>query len=174
MQHIKIPITDEILMNLKAGEKVLLSGWIYTARDIAHKRLVELIKTNQDLPFLLDGQVIYYSGPILNKKGSSIVDSFGPTTSKRMDEFTPTLLKNGLKVMIGKGERSPFITRAIKKHKALYLAAVGGCGAFYGKCVEKFELVAFEYLHSEAIRKFKVDKMPLFVAIDSRGESIYK
>ncbi len=160
------------IQNLKAGDTFFLSGIIYTARDQAHKRLVEAIKKGRRLPFDLKGRIIYYCGPTGTPKGK-IIGSSGPTTSCRMDEFTPLLLKAGLKGMIGKGRRSKIVRQAIKKYKAVYFLAYAGCGALLSKYIKKVTPVAYKDLGPEAILKFEVKDFPLIVGIDSRGRSIY-
>jgi len=164
MQKIYTPLTKEVLKNLKAGKQVLLSGYIYTARDQAHKRIVELISKKKRLPLDLRNQIIYYCGPTKTPKGK-VIGSCGPTTSSRMDKFTPMLLRAGLKGMIGKGNRSKEVTKVIKKHKAVYFLAPAGCGALLAKKVESVKVVAFSELGPEAIRKLKVIDFPLIVAV---------
>jgi len=160
------------MKEMKAGDKILLSGVIYTARDQAHKRLVEAIKKGKKLPFDLKDAIIYYCGPTKTPKGK-IIGACGPTTSSRMDEFTPALLKAGLKGMIGKGARSKEVIAAIKKYKAAYFLAYAGCGALVSKYIKKVTLVAYKDLGPEAISKLQVKDLPLIVGIDSHGRSIY-
>ncbi|MCL2019587.1 MAG: Fe-S-containing hydro-lyase [Oscillospiraceae bacterium] len=169
---ITMPFTAEIISCLKVGEEILLSGEIFTARDAAHKRMVEMLDANVMLPFELDGQVVYYAGPCPAPPGK-VIGSIGPTTSARMDVYTPRLIKEGLKIMIGKGERSPAVISAIREYKGLYLAAVSGAGALLSLCVKRAELIAFEDLGTEAVYKLEVHNMPLVVAVDSRGNNIY-
>ena len=157
---------------LKAGDKIFFSGTIYTARDQAHQRLAQAIKKGQRLPLDLKGAIIYYCGPTKTPKGK-VIGACGPTTSSRMDEFTPTLLKAGLKGMIGKGSRSQEVKGAIKKNKATYFLTYAGCGALLSKHVQKAKLIAYKDLGPEAIYKLEVKGFPLIVAIDSRGRSIY-
>ncbi|MCK9604639.1 MAG: FumA C-terminus/TtdB family hydratase beta subunit [Candidatus Omnitrophica bacterium] len=157
---------------LRSGDEIRLSGVIYTARDQAHKRLFEAIKKRKKLPFKLEGAIIYYCGPTAAPKGKAI-GSCGPTTSRRMDEFTPLLLKAGLKGMIGKGNRSKEVISAIKKYKAVYFLAYAGCGALISKYVKKAVPVAYRDLGPEAILKLEVKNFPLIVGIDSRGRNIY-
>ena len=157
---------------LKAGDKAIFSGTLYTARDQAHKRLVEAIKKRKKLPIDLKGAVIYYCGPTKTPKGK-IIGSCGPTTSSRMDIFTPVLLKSGLKAMIGKGTRSQEVARAIKKHKAVYFLTYAGCGALLAKYVKKNKPVAYKDLGPEAIHKLEVKDFPLIVGIDAKGRNIY-
>ena len=166
MKRINTPLTGKEILNLKAGDEVLLSGEIYTARDQAHKRLV------QKISFDIKQAVIYYCGPTKAAKGK-IIGSCGPTTSSRMDAFTPLLLKKGLKAMIGKGSRSKEVRQAIKKYKAVYFLACAGCGALISKYVKKAEPVAYPDLGPEAIYKLEVKDFPLIVGIDAKGGSIY-
>lgn len=157
---------------VRAGDEVYLSGTIYTARDAAHKRITELINNKQPLPFELKNAVIYYSGPTPERPGS-VIGSCGPTTSSRMDVFTPTLLENGLSAMIGKGPRNESVAQAIRNHKALYFCAVGGAGALAALSVKSLEIVAFEELGCESVKKLTVEKFPLICAIDSYGGNMF-
>jgi len=157
--------------NYKAGTKIELSGTIYTARDQAHKRLVELIQQKKQLPINLVNTCIYYCGPCPNSP-TQIIGSCGPTTSSRMDVYTPEMLNNGVKILIGKGKRSPEVIKSIKENKAVYLLATGGIGALIAKKVKSFKLVAFEDLGPEAIYKIEVENFPLIVGIDSNGKSL--
>lgn len=168
MKKINTPLEREEVKKLKAGEEVLLSGVIYTARDQAHKRLTQAKK----VPLNLKGQVIYYCGPTPRPK-NKIIGSCGPTTSSRMDEFTPALLKKGILAMIGKGRRSKTIVQAIKKYKAIYFLTYAGCGALLSKYIQKAAKVAYKNLGPEAIYKLEVRDFPLIVGIDTRGRSIY-
>ena len=161
------------MQNLKVGDKFFLTGTIYTARDQAHRRLFEDIKKGKKLPIDLRGQIIYYCGPTKTPKGK-IIGSCGPTTSSRMDEFTPTLLKAGLKGMIGKGSRSKEVVAAIKKYRGVYFLTYAGCGALLAKYIKKAKPVAFRDLGPEAIYKLEVKDFPLIVAIDARGNDIYR
>ena len=172
MKKINTPLAKEEIKKLKAGQQVLLSGIIYTARDQAHKRLVEAINENKKTPVDLKGQVIYYCGPAPTPKGK-VIGSSGPTTSSRMDEFTPALLKKGVLAMIGKGRRSRQVIQAIKKYKAIYFLTYAGCGALLSKYVKKNEPVAYQDLGPEAIYKLEVRDFPLIVGIDTRGNDIY-
>lgn len=156
----------------KVGDRVLLSGTVYTARDAAHKRICAMLDEGKEPPFPLRGAVVYYAGPTPTPPGMAI-GSCGPTTSARMDPYTPCLLALGLKGMIGKGDRSPEVVEAIVKNKAVYLCAVGGAGALAAKCVTSLEVVAFEDLGCESVKKLAVKDFPLIVAIDSRGESLF-
>ena len=158
---------------LKKGDRVYLSGTIYTARDAAHKKIVVLLKENKQLPFELQNSIIYYAGPTPAKNNLAI-GSIGPTTSSRMDVFTPLLLKNGLKGMIGKGGRSEAVVNSIVKEKAIYFAAVGGAGALYSGAVTECEVIAFEELGCESVKKLTVKDFPLTVAIDSFGNSLFE
>jgi len=160
------------IKNLKAGQEILFSGIVYTARDQAHKRLAQAIKEGRRLPFELKGSIIYYCGPTKTPKGK-IIGSCGPTTSTRMDEFTPILLKSGLSAMIGKGNRGQEVRKAIKKYKAVYFAAYAGCGALISKYVKKADIIAYRDLGPEAIRRLEVKDLPLIVAIDAGGRSVY-
>lgn len=160
------------MQNLKTGDTFFLSGTIYALRDQAHKRLAEAIRKNKKLPIDLKGAVIYYCGPTKTPRGK-IIGSSGPTTSSRMDEFTPLLLKRGLKGMIGKGRRSEIVRRAIKKYKAVYFLTFAGCGALLSRYIKKASTVAYKDLGPEAILKLEVKDFPLIVGIDSRGRSIY-
>ena len=157
---------------LRAGDQVLLSGEIYTARDAAHRRLVELIQKGEPLPFDLRSAVIYYCGPAPTPPGR-VFGAAGPTTSYRMDAYTPALLEQGLSGMIGKGERSAAVVDAIKKHGAVYFAAIGGVAALLSNCVVSAELVAWPELLSEAVQRLVVKDLPLIVAIDSQGGSVF-
>jgi fumarate hydratase subunit beta len=172
MKTINTPIKDSESVNLKTGDTVLISGIIYTARDQAHKRLIEAIKKNKRLPLDLKGQIIYYCGPTKTPKGK-VIGACGPTTSSRMDEFTPALLKAGLLGMIGKGRRSQGVIAAIKKYKAVYFLTYAGCGALLSKYVKKATAVAYKDLGPETIFKLEVKDFPVIVGIDAKGRSIY-
>lgn len=167
------PLTEEKTKGLKAGDSVLISGTIYTARDAAHKRLVELLHENKPLPFEVKDAIIYYVGPTPAKPGEPI-GSAGPTTSYRMDPYAPELLDMGLKGMIGKGLRSKEVIESMVKNKAVYFAAIGGAAALMGKAVKKAELVAYEDLGSEAVRRLEVENLPVVVVIDSEGNNLYE
>lgn len=173
MRKIYLPLTEDVLSSLKIGDELLLSGTIYTARDAAHKRLYELISKNKKLPIDIDGAVIYYCGPAPAKKNKPI-GSCGPTTSKRMDAFTPALLSKGMAAMIGKGRRSKDVIASIKKNKGVYLIAIGGAGAYLADKVKRSELICYEDLGPEAIYKLWVEDFPVVVGIDSKGNSIFK
>ncbi|MCL2565136.1 MAG: FumA C-terminus/TtdB family hydratase beta subunit [Defluviitaleaceae bacterium] len=150
---------------------VLISGHIYTARDAAHKRLVEMIEKGEKLPFDLEGQIVYYAGPCPAKPGE-VIGSVGPTTSGRMDKYSPTLINQGLKLMIGKGERSLEVKNTIKETKGTYFVAIGGAAAYMARCVKDVEMIAFEDLGAEAIRRLRVEDFPAIVAIDTKGNII--
>lgn len=167
------PLTDEAIQELKAGDRVLLSGVVYTARDAAHKRLVAALEGGEELPIPLAGQVIYYVGPSPARPGQ-IIGSAGPTTSGRMDPYTLPLLAQGLKGMIGKGSRSQQVRRALVTHRAVYLVAVGGGAALLADRISKVELVAFEDLGTEAIRRLEVQDFPLVVGNDVHGADLYE
>ena len=171
--RIKAPLTESDVKKLKAGDRVLVSGVVYTARDAAHKRLVEALEAGQKLPFDLEGQIIYYVGPCPAKPGQAL-GSCGPTTSGRMDPYTPTLIARGLRGMIGKGSRAPAVVEAMRKHGAVYLAAIGGAGALAAKTVKKAEMVAYEDLGPEAIRRLEVVDFPAIVCIDAQGNDLYE
>ena len=169
---VSMPISDDVVAKLRAGDRVLLSGSIYTGRDAAHKRMAELLDADAPLPFDVSGQAIYYAGPCPAPPGRAI-GSVGPTTSLRMDAYAPRLMREGLRFMIGKGSRSKPVIEAIREHNGVYFAAIGGAGALMALCVEHAEVVAFEDLGAEAVYKLTVRDMPLVVAIDSAGQSIY-
>ncbi|MDD4894318.1 MAG: FumA C-terminus/TtdB family hydratase beta subunit [Candidatus Omnitrophica bacterium] len=171
MKKINTPLVKKEIERLRAGEEVLLSGIIYTARDQAHKRLVEAVNKNKKTPIDLKGMVIYYCGPTPAPRGK-IIGSCGPTTSRRMDEFTPALLKKGVIAMIGKGRRLAQVVQAIKKYKAVYFLTYAGCGALLSKYVKKNKPVAYKDLGPEAIHKLEVKDFPLIVGIDAMGRSI--
>jgi len=171
--RIKSPIEEEVIEKLTAGTKVTISGVIYTARDAAHHRLVRALDRGEGLPFDLEGQTIYYVGPSPAPPGR-VIGSAGPTTSRRMDRYTPRLLAAGVKAMIGKGSRSAEVKEAIKKHKAVYLAATGGAGALLAKTVKKVEVIAYEELGAEAIMKLTVEDFPAIVASDIYGEDLFE
>lgn len=166
------PITRDELRKLKAGDSVLINGVIHTARDAAHKRLVEMIQKGRELPFDLEGQIIYYAGPAPAKPGYAVGPA-GPTTSGRMDPYTVPLLERGLKGMIGKGTRSREVIEAMIKFGAVYFGAVGGAAALIAKSIKKVEMVAFEDLGPEAIHRFYVEDFPAIVIIDSEGNNLY-
>lgn len=173
MKTITLPLKQEDIEALRAGESVLLSGEILTGRDCAHKRICEFLDRGEQLPFSLAGETIYYAGPCPAPAGKAC-GSCGPTTSARMDSFAPRLLDLGLKGMIGKGERSEEVCRSIQKNHAVYFAAIGGAGALYGNAIQKSELIAFPDLLSEAVYRFTVKDFPCIVAIDCKGGNIYR
>ena len=169
---IELPLEIDKLKDLKAGDYVEISGTIYTARDAAHKRMKQLIDENKPLPFEIKNNGIYYVGP--TPSGSRVYGSAGPTTSSRMDVYTPELLDMGMKFMIGKGKRNKEVNEAIIRNGAIYFVAAGGAGALLGSCVKKVEDVAFEDLLSESIKKLTVEDFPVFVGIDTKGNDIYE
>jgi fumarate hydratase subunit beta len=171
-KKLKTPINDSTRKSLKAGEEVLISGYIYTGRDAAHKLLVEAIDHNEPLPFDVNQQVIYYVGPTPAKPGD-IIGACGPTSSYRMDPYSPKLMEKGLKVMIGKGPRSQAFIEELKKHEAVYLLAIGGLGAKISQTVKENKTICYEHLGTEAIRQLKVIEFPAIVAIDSKGNSVF-
>jgi fumarate hydratase subunit beta len=170
--RLKPPLSDEDVEKLRIGDRVLINGTIFTGRDAAHKRLFDLLKGGQNLPFDIKGQIIYYVGPTPAKPGQ-VFGSAGPTTSYRMDAYAPSLIERGLKGMIGKGMRSDAVKEAIKKYKAVYFAATGGAGALLAKRVKKAEIVAYEDLGPEAIRRLVVDDLPVIVVNDVNGNDLY-
>jgi fumarate hydratase subunit beta len=170
--RLKTPLSDEDVEKLKIGDRVLINGTIYTGRDTAHKRLCDLLKEGKDLPFEMKGQIIYYVGPTPAKPGQ-VFGSAGPTTSYRMDAYAPSLIERGLKGMIGKGMRSDAVKEAMKKYKAIYFAATGGAGALLAKRIKKAQVVAYEDLGPEAIRKLDVEDLPVIVVNDVMGNDLY-
>lgn len=172
-KKIKTPLSDKVIKGLKSGDLVEITGYVYTARDIAHKRLVELIKDNKPLPFDIQGAVIYYVGPTPAPPGKTI-GSAGPTTSYRMDPYAPVLLKKGLRGMIGKGGRSKAVRDAIMKYKGIYFVATGGAGALLSKHIKSAEIIAYEDLGPEAIRKLYVEDFPAIVANDIYGKDMFE
>lgn len=175
MQNIKIqtPLDKETIKSLKAGDSVLLSGVIYTARDAAHARFREALKMGAELPVDLRGQIIYYAGPSPTPP-EKVVGSIGPTTSARMDAFTPELLEYGLSATIGKGNRSEEVIASIVKHGSVYFAAIGGSAALGALCVKSLEVVAYEDLGPESVKRLVVEDLPLVVAVDAEGRDLYK
>ncbi|WP_338586732.1 Fe-S-containing hydro-lyase [Clostridium baratii] len=173
VKRVITPLNDLEISELKCGDSILLTGTIYTARDAAHKRLIELIEKGEELPFDLKGETIYYVGPTPPKPGM-VIGSAGPTTSYRMDAYAPKLLDLGLKGMIGKGLRNEEVIESIKRNKAIYFGAIGGAAALIGKSIVKSEVIAYEDLGSEAIRRLEVKDLPLVVIIDSLGNKLYK
>ncbi|MBE6941253.1 MAG: Fe-S-containing hydro-lyase [Ruminococcaceae bacterium] len=175
MATVKIttPLTQDKVKQLRSGDSCLISGVIYTARDAAHKRLCELVAAGKELPLDVKDSIIYFVGPTPAKPGQTI-GSAGPTTSYRMDAYSPTLIKLGLTGMIGKGKRGAEVVDAMKEHGAVYFGAIGGCGALLSKCIKKSELVAYEDLGAEAIRRLEVEDFPVIVIIDSQGNNLYQ
>lgn len=171
-KRIQLPLRDEDIAELKAGDSVLLSGTLYTGRDAAHKRLFEAHERGEELPIDVKGQVLYYVGPTPARPGH-VVGSCGPTSAYRMDAYTPMLLEQGLKGMIGKGRRGQSVVDAIKKHKAVYFAAVGGAAALISKSIVSSEVIAYEDLGPEAIRKYEIVDFPAIVVVDSEGNNQY-
>lgn len=172
-KKITTPLREEIIKDLKAGDRVLISGIIYSARDAAHKRMLEALEKGEKLPLDLTGQVIYYAGPCPPKPGY-ITGPFGPTTSGRMDKYTPGLLSQGMKGMIGKGERSETVVKAMVEEGAVYFAAVGGAGAAIAATIKEIRLVAYEDLGAEALMELRVEDFPVIVAIDCYGNNLYQ
>lgn len=170
---VNTPLTDETTCSLKSGDRVLLNGIIYTGRDAAHKRLVEMMDRGEELPLDLQGQTIYYVGPCPAKPGQAI-GSAGPTTSGRMDAYAPRLMDKGLKGMIGKGLRKQHVVDSIIKNKAVYFAAIGGAGALLAEAIKEAEVIAFPDLGTEAIYKLRVENFPVTVIIDTEGNDLYK
>ena len=172
-KHITAPITKEIAKELHSGDYVYISGTIYTARDAAHKRMNETLGKGEKLPFDIENQLIYYMGPSPAREGRAI-GSAGPTTASRMDKYAPTLLDLGLGGMIGKGKRSQAVKDAIVRNDAVYFAAVGGAGALLSKCIKKAEVIAYDDLGTEAIRRLDVENLPAIVVIDCQGNNLYE
>ena len=172
-KHISAPITKETVKDLHAGDYVYITGTIYTARDAAHKRMYEAMQQGQQPPIDLKDQIIYYLGPTPAREGQ-VIGSAGPTTSSRMDKYAPRLMDLGETAMIGKGKRSPEVIAAMQRNHAVYFAAIGGAGALISKCIKKSEIVCYEDLGAEAIRKLEVEKLPVFVVIDSKGNNLYE
>ena len=172
-KNITLPLTDETLKDLKAGDNIILNGAIYVGRDAAHKRIVEALDQGKPLPFDIKGQTIYFMGPSPAKPGRPI-GAAGPTTSGRMDAYSPRLIAEGLKGMIGKGMRSQAVKDAMTKYKAVYLAAIGGAGALIAKSIKKSEVVAYEELGAEAIRRLEVEDFPVTVVNDIYGGDLYQ
>ncbi len=171
-KHIKLPLTVEIAKTLKAGDTVYLSGEIYTSRDAGHKRMCEALAKGEQLPFDPQDATIYYVGPTPAKPGQ-VIGSAGPTTSGRMDAYAPTMMSVGARGMIGKGARLPEVVDAMKKHTGVYFGAIGGAGALLARCIKKSELIAYEDLGAEALRKLTIEEMPLVVIIDCEGNNLY-
>ena len=172
-KYINAPISDEDAKSLHSGDYVYITGTIYTARDAAHKRMDDALKNGENLPVDMAGQTIYYMGPSPAREGRPI-GSAGPTTATRMDKYAPTLLDLGEKAMIGKGKRKKEVTDAIVRNGAVFFAAVGGAGALLSKCIKKAEVIAYDDLGTEAIRKLEVENLPVIVVIDSKGRNLYE
>jgi len=172
-KYITTPLTDEKVSDLVAGDYVYITGTIYSARDAAHKRMYEAMQKGEEIPFELKNNIIYYLGPSPAREGQ-VIGSAGPTTSSRMDKYTPLLLNNGLKGMIGKGKRSIEVIESMNKNNAVYFAAIGGAGALLSKCIKKSEIIAYDDLGTEAIRKLEVENFPVIVVIDSKKRNVYK
>jgi fumarate hydratase subunit beta len=171
-KHISLPLTEETIRGLKAGDAVLLSGTLYVARDAAHKRLVEQLDRGESLPFDIKGQTLYYMGPSPAPPGR-VIGAAGPTTARRLDPYTPRLLAAGLKGMIGKGVRSPEVKEAMKKHGAVYFGAIGGAGALLSRCIIKSEVIAYPDLGPEAVLKIELNDFPVTVIVDNNGTDLY-
>ena len=171
--HIKTPLSRDKARQLKAGDSCLISGIIYTARDAAHKRLCDLVNSNKPLPLDIKDSIIYFVGPTPAKPGQAI-GSAGPTTSYRMDAYSPALVEMGQTGMIGKGKRSPKVIESMKKHGAVYFGAIGGCGALLSNCIKKAEVIAYDDLGAEALRRLEVENFPVVVIIDSYGNNLYE
>ena len=173
IHYVNLPLTEEKAKMLHTGDTVYLTGELYTSRDAGHKRMVELLSRGEKLPFNPRNATIYYVGPSPAKPGQ-VIGSAGPTTSGRMDAYAPTLLSVGARGMIGKGARSPEVIAAMKEHAGVYFGAIGGAGALLAKCIKKSELLAWEDLQSEALRRLWVEHMPLVVIIDCEGNDLYE
>ena len=172
-KYIEAPLKSETIENLKAGDYVYISGTIYTARDAAHKRMDDALNNGEGLPFNIEENIIYYMGPSPAREGR-VIGSAGPTTSTRMDKYTPRLLDMGLKGMIGKGKRQQPVLDSIIRNKAVYFAAVGGAGALLSKCIVESKVIAYDDLGTEAIRELKVKDFPVIVVVDSFGNNLYE
>lgn len=171
-KHLTLPLSRKDAEGLRAGDYVMLSGTLYTARDAAHKRMAECLAEGKPLPVALEGETVYYVGPCFNKQGEPM--GAGPTTSGRMDAYAPALYDHGIIATVGKGDRSPAVYDAIKRNGALYLCAIGGAGALYARAITSFETAAYADLGTEAIRRMEVRDFPAIVGIDSRGNSVFK
>lgn len=172
-KYITTPITEEVTAELKSGDYVYITGTVYVARDAAHKRMIEALENNEKLPVDMKDAAIYYMGPSPARDGRPI-GSAGPTTSGRMDKYAPVLLDLGCKAMIGKGKRSKEVTDAIVRNKAVYFAAVGGAGALLSKCITKSEIICYDDLGAEALRKIEIQNFPVIVVIDRNGNNLYE
>ena len=173
VHYVNLPLTEEKARQLRCGDTVYLTGEVYTSRDAGHKRMVELLNRGEDLPFDPQNATIYYVGPSPARPGQ-VIGSAGPTTSGRMDAYAPRLLSVGARGMIGKGARSAEVVEAMKRYSGVYFGAIGGAGALLAKCIKKAELIAWEDLQSEALRKLWVENMPLVVVIDCEGNDLYE
>ena len=172
-KHITTPITEDVTLDLKSGDYVYITGEIYVARDAAHKRMIEALERGEELPIVIKDATIYYMGPSPAREGRPI-GSAGPTTASRMDKYAPTLLDLGQKAMIGKGKRTKEVIDAIIRNKAVYFAAIGGAGALLSKCITESEVICYDDLGAEAIRKIKVKDFPVIVVIDREGNNLYE
>ena len=172
LKRISTPLDETAILSLQAGDRVSITGAVYTARDAAHKRLAEMMEKGEPLPFDFAGQIVYYAGPCPSPPGA-VIGSIGPTTSGRMDAWAPLLIERGLKAMIGKGLRNSAVKEAIREFGGVYFAAIGGAAALMARCVERAETIAFPDLGTEAIRRLEVRDFPVIVAIDARGRDIY-
>lgn len=171
-KYIQTPLTKEKVKSLKAGDYVYITGTVYTARDAAHKRMTMEFSEGISFPFSIENEIIYYLGPTPNREGQ-VIGSAGPTTSSRMDKYTPLLLDNGLTGMIGKGKRSESVISSMKENTAVYFAAVGGVGALLSKCIKKCEVIAYDDLGTEAVRKLYVENLPVIIVVDCEGRNLY-
>lgn len=171
-KYIETPLTKEKVKDLHAGDYVYITGTIYTARDAAHKRMTEELAEGKGLPFDAENQIIYYLGPTPNREGQ-VIGSAGPTTSSRMDKYAPVLMDKGVTGMIGKGKRNEEVIASMKENTAVYFAAVGGAGALLSRCIKKSEVIAYDDLGTEAIRKLYVEKLPVITVIDCSGSNLY-
>lgn len=171
-KYIKTPLKGEVIKDLQAGDYVYITGTIYSARDAAHKRMYEASFMGEEIPFPITDSIVYYLGPTPEKEGQ-VIGSAGPTTSSRMDKYTPLLLEKGLKGMIGKGRRSKEVIEAIVKNKGVYFAAVGGAGALLSKKIKSSKVIAYDDLGTEAIRELYVEDFPVIVVVDSNGNNLY-
>ncbi len=172
-KYIETPLTKEKVRDLRAGDYVYITGTIYTARDAAHKRMTEELAAGGELPFDVTDQVVYYLGPTPNREGQ-VIGSAGPTTSSRMDKYAPVLLDHGLTGMIGKGKRNNDVVSAMKENTAVYFAAVGGAGALLSQCIKESEVIAYDDLGTEAVRRLYVEKLPVITVIDCQGKDLYQ
>lgn len=172
-RHIQVPLKEQDIESLRAGDYVYLTGTIYTARDAAHKRMYDSMRKGEELPIELKGNVLYYLGPSPAREGQ-VIGSAGPTTSSRMDKYTPAMLDAGLKGMVGKGKRSPEVIEAMQRSHAVYFAAVGGAGALLSQCIKEAEVVAYDDLGTEAIRRLRIENLPVIVVIDKEGNNLYE